>query len=378
MERAIVAPLWHGDLVERETLMPVEPDRLLRLLFRADSIRSVTSADGKTVYRENEDYRCTDGALELLPGTSIPVMKESEYYHYVSPVPTHLETMYHGESVSTYWGDGLTMSARQIAVTYTHSDRWEGELPPVCRSAFSRLLSKLEKGEDVTFFFYGDSITRGASATALTGVEPFLPIWAHLFTVYAAEKYGYTVRYIASGLERTDPKAGEERYGNRGTLTYINTAVGGWRSQNGIDSFDTHVRPFLSEHGCDLLVLGFGMNDGKNTTEEERTNLSALIGLFRELSPACEVAMIATMLPNPEATNGWFRNQHLFEAMQKELAASVGACAVVPMTSVSRYILTRKRFRDYSGNNINHPNDFMVRVYLHTLIRTVFGDGGEE
>ena len=43
------------------------------------------------------------------------------------------------------------------------------------------------------------------------------------------------------------------------------------------------------------------------------------------------------------------------------------------MTSMSLSILTRKDFYDYSGNNINHPNDFFGRVYAQTLLETVVG-----
>lgn len=36
-------------------------------------------------------------------------------------------------------------------------------------------------------------------------------------------------------------------------------------------------------------------------------------------------------------------------------------------------MLEHKEFCDYSGNNINHPNDFFVRIYAQTLLRTLIG-----
>ena len=36
-------------------------------------------------------------------------------------------------------------------------------------------------------------------------------------------------------------------------------------------------------------------------------------------------------------------------------------------------IVGKKRFRDYTGNNINHPNDFMSRLYAQVMVETVFG-----
>ena len=36
--------------------------------------------------------------------------------------------------------------------------------------------------------------------------------------------------------------------------------------------------------------------------------------------------------------------------------------AVADMTTFHRGLLSRKRFWDMSGNNVNHPNDWLIRV----------------
>jgi len=43
------------------------------------------------------------------------------------------------------------------------------------------------------------------------------------------------------------------------------------------------------------------------------------------------------------------------------------------VTSMSRRLLETKRFRDYTGNNVNHPNDFMARVYAQVVFRAIEG-----
>ena len=48
-------------------------------------------------------------------------------------------------------------------------------------------------------------------------------------------------------------------------------------------------------------------------------------------------------------------------------------CALAPMTSMTKYLYTIKRFRDSTGNNVNHPSDFVVRLYAQTLFQTIFG-----
>ena len=48
-------------------------------------------------------------------------------------------------------------------------------------------------------------------------------------------------------------------------------------------------------------------------------------------------------------------------------------CATVQMTSVSKAVLEHKEFVDYTGNNINHPNDFFIRIYANSLLQSVIG-----
>ena len=43
------------------------------------------------------------------------------------------------------------------------------------------------------------------------------------------------------------------------------------------------------------------------------------------------------------------------------------------VTSTSKAILEHKEFQDYSGNNINHPNDWFCRVYAQTILQTLIG-----
>jgi hypothetical protein len=87
------------------------------------------------------------------------------------------------------------------------------------------------------------------------------------------------------------------------------------------------------------------------------------------------------MLPNPEANERWNTVQHTYEAamipMTEDYWSRGIPCAVVPMTTMSRWILSHKRFCDVSGNNINHPNDFIVRLYASTLLHTLTGKASE-
>ena len=47
--------------------------------------------------------------------------------------------------------------------------------------------------------------------------------------------------------------------------------------------------------------------------------------------------------------------------------------AVACVNSVTKAMLETKDFYDFAGNNINHPNDFLHRIYAQTLLQTVIG-----
>jgi len=46
---------------------------------------------------------------------------------------------------------------------------------------------------------------------------------------------------------------------------------------------------------------------------------------------------------------------------------------VIPVTSMHKAILEKKRYYDMTGNNVNHPNDFMARIYAQTVNKVILG-----
>ncbi|MCR5056815.1 MAG: SGNH/GDSL hydrolase family protein [Clostridia bacterium] len=372
-----MAPIWKGPYVYNESVMFVGFKERVTLLYPADRIISVRSFDLKTEYKEGVDYRMVDGGLELIEGTSINPVPEELYYSDNKDFPFTIKVMKDGEETSIYFSEEICKY--QVFVTYAHSSGRELFIPADESAKFKNLLGKLNRGEDVTMFFYGDSITFGASATDMLGIDPHTPIWARMFTHYLAKKYGYTVKYVAPDLPSTLGVPAEPLvFGDRGTITYVNPAVGGWRVTDGIEKFDTYIKPFVEKYGCDFILLAFGMNDGGNTPETEKDLQKQLLELVYGLMPDAEVLLLATMVPNNESVNGWYASQHLFEAVFDELADEYTALgkqiAVGKMTTMSLSILETKRFRDYTGNNINHPNDFMSRVYAQVVYATVTGE----
>lgn len=373
-------PIWKGRVVHNETVMFLGMDDKAPLLYEADEIVSVRSYDLKTEYKQGVDYDYIDGKLVLLEGTSIPHISKEEYYTN-NPNCSMLITKGNAEPDATgsytYWGEGDAMTKWQVAVTYKHSQSWGGYQPECFADRYQDLVQKLQNGEDVTFVFYGDSITYGANSSFVIGEEPFAPSWSQMFTQYVAKQYGYTVKYVTNQFTTAPVPKEDSVYGTNGTITYYNPSVGGWTVENGRNYLDDYVNTFIDEQGCDLFVVAFGMNNGGLSAQRFCAHTEKLIDSVKEHAPEMDVVMVSTMVPNPEATNGWYGNQEFFEAEMLPLVDTLNengtSCSVTCMTSMSKSILENKRFRDYTGNNINHSNDFCARIYAQVMMETVFG-----
>ncbi len=201
----------------------------------------------------------------------------------------------------------------------------------------------LENGKPLCITVYGDSISTGVNSTARVMAEPMAQPWFQMF---------------ADKLDKAYPQS---------KVCLHNPSLGGKDSEWGAANVRQNV-----DAGTDLCILGFGMNDGtrKLSVQAYQQNMQAIIDEVHAKNPNCEFIMIATMMPNPQASD--FLGSQLeylpvLESMEKE------GVVVADMTTFHRDMLKRKRYFDMSGNNVNHPNDFLARAYAQLLWQTVVG-----
>jgi len=147
----------------------------------------------------------------------------------------------------------------------------------------------------------------------------------------------------------------------RTPIQFSNHALSGQDTEWGV----SNVRRLVSEHRPDLVILAFGMNDGTKrlTPNAFQSNIRAMMDDVRELNPQAEFILVSPMLANPES---------MFAGCQKEyrevLRCLTGAgVAMADMSSVHEQLLLRKSYQDLTGNNINHPNDFLIRWYAQQV-----------
>lgn len=333
-------PIWAGDRVTGESFLPMS--REVKLIYYADEIESVTDMTGKTEFKAGKDYVLRDGGLYIPEGSAIRVITQDEYNPAERSEEKHTGIGFTCKNGGyLMFSEGTFFHEREYAVTYRHSDSWDGPVPFSDPSKLPKTKALLREGKPFTFGFLGDSIATGANASAMTGIEPFAPIWPRMICERLTEKYGCAVNYI-------------------------NRSVGGTASEWGIGVAERE----FSDNIPDVFLIAFGMNDASGGVDKYvfRDNNRRIAEKILALNPDCELLFVSTTLPNPLASQ-FVRDHDTHELLLAKLAGEFGSAAdIVPMTSMHRYLLTKKSYPDMTGNNINHPNDFLIRVYAQSVL----------
>ena len=336
-------PFWKGNIVYNETLMFVGETEA-PLLYYPDKVLSVRSYDLAYEYEEGVDYEVRDGKIVLLEGTKIPSFTLEEFYP-ASPELSLAQTQLCNVAGHRYilFSEGSFFFKRQIHVTYAHTEEWNGAIPEKSEKLHS-FIERAEAGEELNLVFFGDSITTGGNASGKTNCPPYTDIWPVMVKNVIANKF---------------PQA---------QINYINTAVGGKETNWAIEN----LKESVIDKNPDMVILGFGMNDGSKLPSEYETNTRKLVEEILRAHPDCEIVLLATMLPHFRLTN-FHKNQSLFEDRLYKIAREYDNVDVVPMTSIHTSILEHKRYYDMTGNNVNHPSDFLVRIYAQSILEVILG-----
>lgn len=357
-----VRPFWKGDTVLAESVFVQENAlgelRPLRLAFPVRKILSVRSPDLRTAYRENRDYRVNEyGELEILLEGKIPRLLWKDYRLPAFDAARD-DQMASADALGAWrtgdlFADREGMRAWQIAVSYTHAESGIYDITQGKSEKFPRLLGLLREKRPVTVVSYGDSITYGWAASGMQdiGKPPHCRPYAQMIVDALAEKYGAPVGHV-------------------------NCSVSGkctdWAE------LDENVAGVIGAKP-DLVILAFGMNDaGVFRPEVFAEKLRGIMRKIRNACPHTEFLLISPILPNPLVafTAGSsirrYHREYPRALLAVERKTEGAACANV--TAVHELLLERKSLQDTLSNNVNHPNDFMHRVYAQVALKTLLGD----
>lgn len=349
----MTTPFWQMDTMYREsTCMVVRSDGSItaKLAFKPTRILSVEDNALQKTYREGVDYTW-DGksnTLVWLAGSSIPYFTKYDIegkradgsqipaFGTTDPVWDELGRSRFGNALYCV---SAFLYEKQIAVTYQYEyGSWTGTVTPYQGDRIPRTMAKLKAGETVNLVFYGDSIFTGCDSSSMYNRAPMQQSFPDLTAQMLKATYGCNV----------------ELY---------NPSVGGMTSVWGLENAQTlicdRVRP-------DLVIIGFGMNDGDKSGSATASNVRGIIQKIRAVYPDCEFMVVAPMVPNRES--GFLSTQGELPGAYSSLASSMEGVTYVDMFNCHSRLLQKKDFISMSGNNINHPNDWLIRVYAMQIL----------
>ena len=357
-------PIWKSDTSFAETAFvregadgKVAP---ISLLYPIKDIVSVRSFDLQTLYTEGVDYRIdSNGDLEILEDGNIPVLAYDNYYFPSYAGENSGQIQAADDSGGAYIfsetkNDSKGMSEWALAVTYHHAETKAVTAPVGKSEKFERLISKLENQEEITVAVYGDSISYGWAASGHVNRAPGCPSYIDLVCKYITQNYGVY--------------AGKTSFAVSGTTS-------SWGAQR--DNLKA-----VYESQADLIIIAFGMNDGVGTsTEVYVNNINYMVNTIKSRSPESCVVVVSSMLPNAEvgySAGTSLLNYHLdYAEALREAEKGWTNAALADVTAMHVEMLERKAYQDTSSSNVNHPNDYMHRVYAQVIFQTIFGDYGD-
>ncbi|MDG0794260.1 SGNH/GDSL hydrolase family protein [Cohnella ginsengisoli] len=318
------------------------------MLYKPEEIVEVRNARLDTIYEEGKDWVVEDGRLWFPPQSRVPITRIEEMFPEENREGWVQKRVGGGYSL---FSEGRFFHDKQVVVSYkcrkTSRYRAIGAPEAACPK---RTAAKLANAEPLNLLVFGDSIAEGANASGKTGAAPFMPTW------------GEQVSAIL-----------EETYGSK--IAYKNGSVGGITSEGGLRIVDR----VLEDLAPDVAIIAFGMNDGtsKVAPDQYAANISAIMKRVENVNGAADFILVAPMLANPDTF--FSGNQAEYADVLRDLAsASGGRAAVADMTAVHRELLKYKNYADLTGNNVNHPNDFLIRCYAQVLLSLIMGRGEEE
>lgn len=331
-------PFWKADTITDEIVQIIKDGDIASgpLLFKARKILSVRSADLSKTFLEGKDWIYENGRIKLTNQSNIPFVKQEDLVFKTLKKDWSMEGKKKGEFV--LFNEGTYFRSMQISITYLpdRSKKWLGPLPKFSGQSLEHTLQKLNNKEDLKIVFYGNSIETGANSSGFQNQPPFMPSWPELIIYNLRETY-------------------------KGKIGYSNQSVGGKLAKWGLENVATAVLP----ENPDLVIIGFGMNDGTFGVQPKvyRAQVSGIMKAVLAENPKVEFILISPMLANPYAIQS--KIQSLYKAeLQKLIRKGV---VLADLTGTHQELLKHKTYQDMTGNNVNHPNDYLSRWYAQII-----------
>ncbi len=207
-------------------------------------------------------------------------------------------------------------------------------------SKLTSLLKAARKKKKLCITLLGDSISNAANSSGEGRFPPYAKAWYEEGCEGARAYYGDT----------------EICFSNRS------------RSGCGTEWAITVAESIWEETEDDLFIVAFGMNDASASlpTKKYIENIRYLLEKRKNKDGA--FVLIASILPNPDSALYYGELRKEYQLALRALCKELGG-GFIDMTALSEALMQRKDYVSLSGNNFNHPNDYVYRFYAEALRR---------
>lgn len=334
-------PMSNGEMFGEST-MPIrfgDGEIRCRLRFAPLEIRSVRSSTLEIRYEKDVDYTVRGKELILHPeGKPLPFIEEEMLYG--KNLPAEIADHPKQYNLPCLYSDSTFIILHQLSVDYRYDPaEWTFVKPVHNPCSFARTHALLRRGS-LRMLLYGDSISTGADSSKVMGVPPYLPGWYDMVKEKLESDYG-------------------------ADIAFSNISEGGVTATWAYD----HMKERMAGKEADLMIIAFGMNDGsmRLNVEEFTENIRRI--REHQANPDCEFLLVGTTVPNE--ASGLLHDHRAFATAL--FALEDERTAVVDMGALQQFMLRDKIFIDMSGNNVNHPNDFLARMHALSVLETLEG-----
>ncbi len=377
-------PYWAGNTMYNESTLLLEGGDgsiSANLAHVPDSVLSIRDFTLEKEFKQGVDYTVSGRTITRLEhqDNDMPYFTGANIRGEGISVNPAIKNCNEGEDPGdVLFTDTMEIFMRQIFVTYKFSDSEKASVPRQ-DYAGGRLLSlqnSLVTGEDLSILVLGDSISGGGQSSSGANLEPFCPNWVDI--------YGDAVSREIKKRTDTQPQ-----------VSVFNKSVGGMSSSHDIDMYyspdgeHTWAEYYTKMYKPDIVMIAHGMNDGTwyVTPEKFIQNLETIMSQCQAVSQKqLDFIVVGCMRPNDSGA-GWLGSPrpgggfipgytgtpcfNLQQDYPQKMAALEDAherLVYVEMWDKHTRLLEYKKYEDMTVNNLNHPNDFIIRVYAMSLI----------
>lgn len=366
-KNAMSAPYWKGNVMYNELSLPIlyeNGEVYAKLYYTPTKVFAVKDQKLAKTYEEGKDYVVDKENKKLVipKGSSIPALYEKadegenppEGFAYTTGMPNNIDlyTIWNLGTGNFVYTESAYFYGKYLSVSYAYDveDLDTSVFAKYDATTLTAVRNKLKNGEEISLVTIGDSITEGCSSTGDNlHVAPNTPCYA---------------KQIKTELERV--------YGAKVKLT--NIGKGGSESKWPLSGEGSAALGKAKEAAPDLCIIAYGMNDSSSQVSPVAydDNIRSIIREIKNVSENCEFILVNSFPCNPL----YERDATLFDGYLKKLNKIAaedegGHIVVADMQKVGKYYMQTKKYCEISSSNVNHPNDFLHRVYAMNIVSTI-------